>query len=110
VVYTTKGEIHMTNILLVCSAGMSTSALVKKMQEAAEAEGIETTIWAVGDAQSESELPKADVICLGPQVRYLEAKMKERVNNEKPVMVIDMASYGMMNGKKVLEDALALVK
>ncbi|MDQ0359583.1 PTS sugar transporter subunit IIB [Breznakia pachnodae] len=100
----------MTNILLVCSAGMSTSALVKKMQEAADEKGIETTIWAVGDAQSETELPKADVICLGPQVRYLEAKMKERVNNEKPVMVIDMASYGMMNGKKVLEDALALVK
>lgn len=105
-----KEEAFVTNILLVCSAGMSTSALVKKMQEAADEKGIETTIWAVGDAQSETELPKADVICLGPQVRYLEAKMKERVNNEKPVMVIDMASYGMMNGKKVLEDALALVK
>ena len=100
----------MTNILLVCSAGMSTSALVKKMQEAAEAKGIEVTIWAVGDAESETELPKADVICLGPQVRFLESKMIERVNNEKPVMVIDMSSYGTMNGAKVLEDALALTK
>lgn len=100
----------MTNILLVCSAGMSTSALVKKMQEAAEAKGIEATIWAVGDAQSETEVQKADVICLGPQVRYLESKMKERVNNEKPVMVIDMASYGTMNGAKVLDEALALIK
>lgn len=100
----------MTNILLVCSAGMSTSALVKKMQEAAEAKGIEANIWAVGDSQSAEEVLKADVVCLGPQVRYLEKKMKERVNNEKPVMVIDMASYGMMNGAKVLEDALALLK
>lgn len=100
----------MTNILLVCSAGMSTSALVRKMEEAASAKGIEAKIWAVGDSQSETEIPKADIICLGPQVRYLEGKMKERVNNEKPVMVIDMMSYGMMNGAKVLDDALALLK
>ncbi|MDF9824632.1 PTS system cellobiose-specific IIB component [Breznakia sp. PF5-3] len=99
----------MTNILLVCSAGMSTSALVKKMQEAAEEKGIEANIWAVGDAESENHIGKADVICLGPQVRYLESKMKERVNNEKPVMVIDMASYGTMNGAKVLEEALSLI-
>ncbi|MFV0381788.1 MAG: PTS sugar transporter subunit IIB [Breznakia sp.] len=100
----------MANILLVCSAGMSTSALVRKMEEAASEKGIEATIWAVGDSQSEAELPKADIVCLGPQVRFLEAKMKERVNNEKPVMVINMADYGMMNGAKVLEQALALLK
>ncbi|OCN03842.1 PTS sugar transporter subunit IIB [Erysipelotrichaceae bacterium MTC7] len=100
----------MTNILLVCTAGMSTSALVKKMQEAATEMNVEANIWAVGDADSEDAIKKADVICLGPQVRYLEAKMKERVNNEKPVMVIDMAAYGRMDGKKVLESALALLK
>lgn len=42
----------MTNILLVCSAGMSTSMMVKKMQEAAAAKGIEAEIWAVGDADA----------------------------------------------------------
>ncbi|TDW24666.1 PTS system cellobiose-specific IIB component [Breznakia blatticola] len=108
-IYQERGT-KMTNILLVCTAGMSTSALVKKMQEAATEMGVETNIWAVGDADSEDAIKQADVICLGPQVRYLEAKMKERVNNEKPVMVIDMAAYGTMNGKKVLESALALVK
>ncbi len=100
----------MVSILLVCSAGMSTSMLVKKMQEAAEAKGVEANIWAVGDAESTTESKKADVILLGPQVRFLEKKMKERVEDKKPVAVIDMASYGTMNGAKVLDSALATLE
>lgn len=97
----------MYNILLVCCAGMSTSMLVKKMQDAAAEKSVDATIWAVGDAESVEEVKKADIVLLGPQVRYLEKKMNERVNNEKPVMVIDMAAYGMMNGAKVLDQAIA---
>ena len=97
----------MYNILLVCSAGMSTSMLVKKMQDAAAEKSVDATIWAVGDFESVEEVKKADIVLLGPQVRYLEKKMNERVNNEKPVMVIDMAAYGMMNGAKVLDQAIA---
>lgn len=96
-------------ILLVCSAGMSTSLLVTKMQEAASAANIDATIWAIGDAQWEGELEKADVILLGPQVRYLQEKMRERVNHQIPVGIIDMLNYGTMNGKKVLEQAIALM-
>ena len=99
----------MINILLVCSAGMSTSMLVKKMQAAALEKGIEATIWAVGDAESTAESKKADVVLLGPQVRFLLKKMEERVNHEKPVAVIDMAAYGSMNGGKVLDNAIQLL-
>lgn len=98
----------MVNILLVCSAGMSTSMMVKKMQEAAVKKGIEANIWAVGDAESASNAPKADVIMLGPQVRFLKSKM-EATAGDKPVAVIDMAAYGMMNGEKVFEQALSLI-
>lgn len=84
--------------------------LVKKMQDAAAEKGVEATIWAVGDAESGEESKKADVIMLGPQVRYLEKKMKEKVNNAKPVVVIDMMSYGTMNGAKVLDQAIAEIK
>lgn len=96
----------MVSILLVCSAGMSTSLLVTKMEDEAAKQGIEARIWAVSEADSQDALLEADIVCLGPQVRFLVDKMKERVNNEKPVMVIDMASYGTMNGAKVLQDAL----
>ena len=99
----------MINILLVCSAGMSTSMLVKKMQAAASEKGIEATIWAVGDAESTAESKKADIVLLGPQVRFLKSKMEERVAHEKPVSVIDMASYGAMNGGKVLDEAIKIL-
>lgn len=85
---------------------MSTSMLVSKMQEAAKNKSIDATIWAVGDAQSKSEVGKADIVCLGPQVRYLENKMKDRVEHKIPVMVIDISAYGQMNGEKVLQDAI----
>ncbi len=81
--------------------------LVKRMQDAASEKGVEAEIWAVGDSESVEEVKKADIVLLGPQVRYLEKKMNERVNHEKPVQVIDMAAYGTMNGAKVLEQALS---
>ncbi|NBK96679.1 MAG: PTS sugar transporter subunit IIB [Erysipelotrichia bacterium] len=96
----------MVNILLVCSAGMSTSMLVKKMQDAAEQKEIEATIWATGDANAANEAKKADIMLLGPQVRFLQNKMKGVVGNAIPVEVIDMQAYGAMNGAKVLDNAL----
>lgn len=97
----------MVNIMLVCAAGMSTSLLVNKMKEHAVKQNIQVNIWATGEADFKLNWEKADIILLGPQVRYQEAKIKETVQGKIPVAVIDMMSYGTMNGKKVLEDALA---
>ncbi len=98
----------MVKILLVCSAGMSTSFIVNKMKESAIAKGIEAEIWAVADAEAAENIKKADIMMLGPQVRFLESKMKG-VAGGKPVAVIDMVAYGSMNGEKVLEQALKLL-
>lgn len=100
----------MVNILLVCSAGMSTSMLVKRMQEDAAEKGIEANIIAVGDAESGEHLNTSDIVMLGPQVRYLASNMEERVAGRIPVSVIDMQAYGMMNGAKVLADALTIIE
>ncbi len=97
----------MKNILLICNAGMSTSLLVTKMKEAATKEAVDVNIWAVGNVQAKTEINKADIICLGPQVRYLEKRMIEMVENKIPVMIIDIQAYGQMNGAKVLHDALS---
>ena len=93
------------NILLVCAAGMSTSLLVNRMNDAAKAKGIELNIEAhpVGSIDSYGE--QADVILLGPQVRY-ELKNVQKSYPDKPVEVIQMQDYGMMNGAKVLDRAL----
>ena len=98
----------MVKILLVCSAGMSTSMMVQKMKAAADQRGLETEIWAVGDAQAAENIKIADVLLLGPQVRFLEGKMKG-IADGKPVAVIDMLAYGTMDGAKVLYQALSLV-
>jgi len=99
----------MKKILLVCSAGMSTSLLVTKMQEAAEEEGVEAEIWAVGEADASTNWEKADVLLLGPQVRFLEGKIKDMVDGKIPVDVIDMRAYGMMDGKTVFAQAVSLI-
>lgn len=98
----------MVKILLVCSAGMSTSLMVNKMKDAAAKKGVEAEIWAVADAEASENIKKADVMLLGPQVRFLEKKMKD-VAGSKPVAVIDMMAYGTMNGEKVLEQGLKLL-
>ncbi|MRJ46805.1 PTS sugar transporter subunit IIB [Fundicoccus ignavus] len=98
------------NIILVCSAGMSTSLLVTKMQKAAEARGLDAHIEAIASSVAVDTLKDtpADVLLLGPQVRFLEADYKKRFN-EIEVAMISPQDYGMMNGEKVLDQALSLI-
>ncbi len=96
-------------IMLVCAAGMSTSLLVSKMQKAAESDGIDTEIFATAAADADAKLEEKhpDVLMLGPQVRYLEGQFKDKLSI--PVEVINMQDYGMMNGEKVLQEAVKLI-
>lgn len=99
-------------IMLVCSAGMSTSLLVSKMQKAAEEQGIETDIIAVGASEVDNTLAAkdVDVLMLGPQVRFMKDQFEEKVEGKDiPVEVINMQDYGMVNGEKVLKVALELI-
>lgn len=96
------------NILLVCAAGMSTSLLVNRMNEAAKAKGMTLNIEAHPVGAIKNYGDDADVILLGPQVRFELNKVKEMYPN-KPVEVINMQDYGMMNGPKVLDTALKLI-
>lgn len=99
----------MINIMLACSAGMSTSLLVTKMQAAASAEGVEATIWAIPESQIANEIDKCDVLLLGPQVRFMLAKAEEIAKPKNvPVEVINMMHYGTCNGSAVLARAIEL--
>ncbi len=101
----------MINIVLFCSAGMSTSLLVTKMQKAAAARGIEATIDAYPEAEASKRVPTANVVLLGPQVRHALAKVKKICDaNNVPIDVIAPRDYGLMNGEKVLDQALSLIK
>lgn len=91
-------------VLLVCSAGMSTSLLVTKMEKVVQERGLEVEILAHSIAESKRFLDQVDIILLGPQVRFLKDEMTKTA--KVPVQVIDMLAYGRMDGARVLDDAL----
>lgn len=100
-------------IMLVCAAGMSTSLMVSKMQKSAEDKGIEADIFAVsaGEADTYLDEKKVDVLLLGPQVRFMKAQFEKKVAPLGIALdVIQMTDYGMMNGEKVLNQALKLME
>ena len=102
-----------TTIMLVCSAGMSTSLLVTKMEKAATARGLETDIFAVSASEADNNIESkdVDVMLLGPQVRFMKAQFEKKLaGKDIPLEVINMQDYGMMNGEKVLDQALNLIK
>lgn len=102
----------MKKILLCCAAGMSTSLLVSKMKKYAEEQNIESEIWAVSVDALQANLDKGvDCVLLGPQIKYKLSSVKATCD-EKGVAcdVINTIDYGSMNGKKVVEFALGLMK
>ncbi|GFI56865.1 PTS system cellobiose-specific EIIB component [Muribaculaceae bacterium] len=99
-----RNEVKMKNIVLICAAGMSTSLLVKRMEKAAAETGYECKIAAYPAAEGPSVIPGADVVMLGPQVKYMLSKWKKQYP-EKIIEAIDVRIYGMVDGAKALEQA-----
>lgn len=95
------------NVLLVCAAGMSTSLLVNNMRKYA---GAEDTITAIPFSELDESLDGYDVVLLGPQIRFRLAEVEEKAGKVgKPVGVVDMRTYGMMDGATVFSQAKALL-
>ena len=91
----------MKKIFLCCAAGMSTSMLVERMKQSAASRDIDVDITAVPVSEFEQIIEDADVILLGPQVKFEPQGV--------PVAAIDMMQYGSMQGDKVLDHALSLL-
>jgi PTS system cellobiose-specific IIB component len=98
------------NIYLVCNAGMSTSILVAKMQEAAKAQNVDAKIEAFSVEVIDEKVEAADAILIGPQIRHMVLEVEKTVNGKCPVAVINMRDYGMINGANVLKQALEMIK
>ena len=94
----------MKNVVLLCAAGMSTSLLVSKMQQAAAEENYEVIISAHPYSAASTVVPDADVVLLGPQVRFNLKKLQEEFPDKK-IATIEMMDYGTVNGKAVLKTA-----
>ena len=100
----------MKKILLVCSAGMSTSLLVNKMNNAAKEMGVEVSIEALPVSECSTKIDEVDIVLLGPQVRFQKSVVEKLANGRIPVEVIDMRLYGIMDGKTILENTLTKIQ
>ena len=60
----------MKKIFLCCAAGMSTSMLVERMKQSAASRDIDVDITAVPVSEFDQIIEDADVILLGPQVKF----------------------------------------
>ena len=76
------------------------AAAGEKMKAAAEAQDFACEITAAPVSDAEAVGTEADLILLGPQVRFQMETVKKQVTC--PVTSIDPVSYGTMNGEKVL--------
>ena len=92
----------MRKIVLFCAQGMSTSLLVNKMQEAAAKQGYECDIAAYALTTAKDTGADADIIVLGPQVKF-SRKLVEQNCPGKTIIDVDMRAYGTMDGEAVLE-------
>lgn len=105
----------MKRLVLACSAGMSTSLVVTKIEKEAAARGLEFKIYAIPENNLRDELDAygRDIVAvlLGPQVRFKLAENKKLTDEHGiPIAVIDMVAYGTLNGAKVLDQALSLIQ
>ena len=86
---------------------MSTSVLVKNMCKYADED---TLIEAKPVTEYKDIAQNYDVILIGPQIRY-QLKEVEEVAKKYGIKaaVINPAAYGMLDGKKVLDQAKSLI-
>lgn len=93
-------------IVLVCAVGMSTSLLMNRMEAYAE-EGVEIYAYPIEDL--EKKLNHADVVLVGPQIRYKFDKIKRMCEQRDiPAALINLSDYGKMDGANVMKQAVEL--
>ena len=105
----------MLRIRLFCGAGMSTSLLARKMQDYADAKGVEATVDAFPVAaikqSSVDQLRELDCALLGPQVAFEKRQFEPKfAEADVPFAVIPMQDYGMVRGDKVMQLAFDLIE
>lgn len=92
-------------ITLVCAGGYSSSMLVEEIEKVIKEKELNIYVRASSESKLYLYENDTDVLLLGPQVCYLEKRMRAKYEPKGiKVMIIDSIDYGLMNGRKVLQD------
>lgn len=92
----------MKRILLVCGAGMSTSLLVKKMEEADEKQ--DYVIHCCDTVSAKLAMLDHDIFLLAPHVAYMKSEFLPLCESHHiPFLVIETLDYTKMDGLSILK-------
>jgi PTS system cellobiose-specific IIB component len=96
-------------IALICEHGASTGLCAQKMIAAAKTMGIEAEIAPYSVTQMDALLKTMDILLVGPQLSYrLESLKSAYPEQAGKFAAINPMDFGMMDGAKILKDAVAL--
>lgn len=93
----------MEKVIVVCEAGITTSLLVKKLNELAVENGLDIDIQSksLEEGLDYIEKHKVDVVLLGPQVHHTESKYEELTTGKTAKISVD--DYNTMNVYSIFE-------
>ncbi len=100
----------MIHIILVCGAGMSTSLMCKKIQDAARDASVEAEVKAMGLPDFQVYKGEVDAALIAPQISYKTNTLKKERTDVKFIETIPSLDYALMNGAKVLQLVLDNLK
>lgn len=90
-------------ILLVCAGGMSTSILMKKLEQYSADHNLGAEIKAVGLSAYQEEYKNFDIILMGPQVSYRKDEVQQKTG--LPVEAIPSFDYAIGNAENIFKIA-----
>lgn len=100
----------MYKIALVCENGASTGLCMRKMIDAAKKQGLDCDINAYALSQIGELISERDCFLFGPQIAFkLDGVKKQYPDYAARMTVIPPMDFGMMDGEKILKDAIALI-
>lgn len=90
-------------ILVVCAAGMTSSALVANMRAyVKDHPELDYKIGSCASNQTDLYVPQADVIFIAPQLVYEEESLRRRFPDRR-IILIPAGMYGELDGGSVLD-------
>lgn len=99
------------HIFLCCGGDLSSGFLAQKARAAAKKGKIDATIEAKSENEVVQYLPNMDILCIGPHYEFrLEAFQDMAAPYNIPVIVIPEEIYSLLDGKALLELALAKIE
>ncbi|WP_239984713.1 PTS sugar transporter subunit IIB [Sporolactobacillus pectinivorans] len=98
-------------LIILCSWGATSSQLAVQVEKAAKKRNIELTADAGGTGEFKKKASEYDVALLEPQVRHLRKEVTKIGDaNDVPVELVDQRAFGLMDGDRVLDQVLEILK